>query len=139
MWDTMRRPERIMLGIVSYKTQPGKLSRSTKFKSTSPDFYMSSCWWVKSVAEVHTSWHVGTALVRGVGSCVQGKEKGVRSLVESPASPALQADSLPLSHEGSPVWITHTPTHAPTHIWVSLVAKWFRICLQLLGNCNLQK
>ena len=102
MWDTMRRPERIMLGIVSYKTQPGKLSRSTKFKSTSPDFYMSSCWWVKSVAEVHTSWHVGTALVRGVGSCVQGKEKGLRSLVESPASPALQADS-PLSSLGSPI------------------------------------
>ena len=33
----------------------------------------------------------------------------------------------------------HTHTHTHTHIWVSLVAKWLRICLQLLGNCNLQK
>lgn len=50
--------EGMVMGETRYKAQPFKLwelSRSTNFKAMNPDFYTNFWWWMKSVAEVHTS------------------------------------------------------------------------------------
>ena len=104
---------------------PVLADRVKPFHSPSLAFICPHGWMLKEALSTWGSRKEGEFQLRCIGICLLGSAKIIPQIYDaSPASPAMQADSLPLSHQGS--------HDALGKLIISMKAK--KSCTYLLGN-----